>query len=97
MSRSHRLLVAATLSASVLLTAGCASFGTASTEPTAGHEHMRCMGDSKTDPAEQAGADQVAKSGCKMMDRKTESAEPKAAHDHSDSSISSTPPEHTPQ
>ncbi len=97
MTRAHSFPIAAILSASVLLTAGCASFGTTSGEPVAGHEHMRCMEGGMNDPAAQAGPQEMAKPKCKMMGGKTDSAEPPAAHDHSEDSIPSTPQGHTPQ
>jgi hypothetical protein len=55
------------------------------------------MSAGKAGPAASAGAEQAAKPGCKMMDRKTESAEPQAAHDHSDTGIPSASPEQRPQ
>ncbi|MDP3739223.1 MAG: hypothetical protein Q8R02_17670 [Hyphomonadaceae bacterium] len=97
MTRSHSFPLAAILSASVLLTAGCVSFGTTSGESVAGREHMHCMGGGKNDSAAPAGPQEMAKPKCKMMDRKTDSAEPPAAHDHSDDSIPSTPQGQTPQ
>ena len=97
MSRSHPFPLAAILSASVLLTAGCVSIGTPSGDSAAGHEHMRCMGDGKNDSAAQAGPEEAGKPTCKMMDRKTDSAQPSAAHDHPDDKIPSTPEGQAPQ
>jgi hypothetical protein len=97
MSRSHPFSLAAILSASVLLTAGCVSIGTTSGEPAAGHEHMRCMADGKNDSAAQTGPEEEGKPKCKMMDRKSDSAEAPAAHDHPDDGIPSTPQRQTPQ
>lgn len=97
MSRSHSFPLAAILSASVLLTAGCAGIGATSGEPAAGHEHMRCMGDGKHDSAAQAGPEETGKPKCKMMDRKTDNAQPLAAHDHPDDKIPSTPEGQRPQ
>jgi hypothetical protein len=97
MSRSQSLPLAAILSASVLLTAGCVSIGTTSGGPAAEHEHMRCMGDGKNDSAAQAGPKEEGKPKCRMMDRKTDSVEAPAPHDHSDDSIPPTPQGQTPQ